>query len=452
MRRSKFIGFYIFYGLLASLFLAFTGPADPEEQAQELFRKFAREYPRQAVPEFGFDYRENFKNIPDLKTLEKQQAFFEYYYKALKKLDAAKLTTPTRLDYLHLKYEVDLHRERLRLETRFRKNKDQAIPATGLAGLPDGADWYQFYSGLYTSTRLRPDELMAFGQAEVARVQKEIRKLRRQLGYGTDSVGFYRYLKSPEFYLTEEKAVTNRYQELQKTVGQNLPKLFPETEVTPVVMKPWPNAGPFTPPGYYSPMQPDQPATFYFNFYGKNHSRRVMDWMFLHEGIPGHHFQFSLRSKVRHRPEFAALFYYPANSEGWAAYVENYGKELGLYQTPAQELGKWEWDLVRSARVVLDVGIHAKGWTKAEALAYWKKEVPGQEEIAEREVTRCLNWAGQVLSYKVGEKVLKDLLLKQQTTQGGSFNIKAFHAAFLNQGSMPMEVLEESFSATGLNQ
>ncbi|MDX5346499.1 MAG: DUF885 domain-containing protein, partial [Hymenobacteraceae bacterium] len=185
-------------------------------------------------------------------------------------------------------------------------------------------------------------------------------------------------------------------------------------------------------------------CVFQFNFYGSQNNKRAMEWMFLNDGPPGHHYQASLREQLRSRPAFASEFFYPGNVEGWGAYVENYGKELGLYQKPEQELGKWEWDLVRSARVVLDVGIHYKGWSKEQALAYWKQNVPGQEQIADREVTRCINWAGQVLSYKVGEKVIKELLAARKATEGNKFDIRKFHDDYLKQGSLPLEVMQQA--------
>jgi uncharacterized protein (DUF885 family) len=372
---------------------AFLPAGNAEKQARELFSRFAKEYAEQPISDFGVDYKENFRNIASLEKIEVQQQFFERYNKELRQLKREQLSKDTRLDYDHLKYELDLNLERLRLEERFRKRKDHVVPETGLAALIDGNDWYKFYVRYYTSTNISPDELMKFGEQEVARVQKEIRKLRFKMGYSSDSAGFYKHLQSPEFYLRSEKAVENHYQEIQKTVVKNLQKLFLVKDLPMVQIKPWPEAGPFTPPGYYQPANNQTGATFHYSFYGQKHNIRATDWMFLHEAILCHHYQAVLRNRLPKVSAFSEHFYYPANTEGWAAYVENYGKELGLYQTEVQELGKWEWDLVRSARVVIDVGIHSQGWSKESAISYWKKQVPGQEEIAEREVTRCLNWA-----------------------------------------------------------
>ena len=443
--KLKFLLFLFCWILFQPVCIAFPQTEDPEVKALKLFEQFAIDYEKQQIPDFGFDYKANFRNIPNLEKIASQKQFFERYTKELQQTDRQVLRGATRYDYDQLQYELNLNLERLRLEEKFRKGKEQTIPETGLAALPNGQEWYNFYVRYYTSTSLSPDELMDFGQQEVKRVQGEIRKLRAKMGYAKDSTGFYKHLQNSEYLLLSEKDVEIRYQQIQKMVGNNLKKLFLKTEVPLVQIKPWPDAGPNTPPGYYHPARNSAEAsTFYYNFYGQKHNVRATDWMFLHEGIPGHHYQSELSKDLRNQAEFSPHFYYPANTEGWAAYVENYGKELGLYRTPAQELGKWEWDLVRSARVVIDVGIHAKGWSKEQAIAYWKKQVPGQGEIADREVTRCLNWAGQVLSYKVGEKVIKEMLVTRKTSDGKNFDLRRFHADYLAKGSRPMEVIQKA--------
>jgi uncharacterized protein (DUF885 family) len=443
--KQKFL-ILLFYGLVFLPFsIAFSRTEDPEIKARKFFEEFEKEYEKQQIPDFGFEYRENFRAIANLEKIASQKQFFERYQNELKQIDRQVLRHSSRYDYDQLEYELALNLERLRLEEQFRKSKNQTIPVSGLAALENGAAWYQFYIRYYTSTSLTPDQLMQFGEQEVARVQKEIRKLRAKMGFAKDSARFYQHLKSPKFYLTYGKEVEARYQQLQKTVVKNLAKLFQETEVPFVQIKPWPEAGPNTPPGYYHPAgNSAEASTFYYNFYGEKHNVRATDWMFMHEGIPGHHYQSSLRNELTNQAEFSRHFYYPANTEGWAAYVENYGQELGLYQTPAQELGKWEWDLVRSVRVVIDVGIHAKGWGKERAIAYWKNQVPGQDEIAEREVNRCLNWAGQVLSYKAGEKVIKEMLATRKAAEGKDFDLRQFHADYLAKGSRPMVVIQKA--------
>src|SRR5688572_17138203 len=254
LAKLKFLFLFSSWLLFQPNTLAFSPQDDPEIKAREFFERFAKEYEKQQIPDFGFDYKENFRNIPDLEKLASQKKFFERYQQELQQFNRDILRGNSRYDYNHLEYELALNLERLRLEERFRKSKNQTIPETGLAALPDGTDWYKFYVRYYASTNLPPDELMQFGEQEVKRVQGEIRKLREKMGYAKDSVAFYKYLQGPDYLLRSEKEIEAHYQQIQKTVGKNLKKLFKETEVPLVQIKPWPEAGPNTPPGYYQPV------------------------------------------------------------------------------------------------------------------------------------------------------------------------------------------------------
>jgi uncharacterized protein (DUF885 family) len=180
---------------------------------------------------------------------------------------------------------------------------------------------------------------------------------------------------------------------------------------------------------------------FQFNFYNKRYNRRSMEWLYMHEAIPGHHLQYSFRESRKARP-LEDLFLYPGNFEGWGCYIEYFGKDVGLFQDPYSYLGKWEWDLVRSARLVMDAGIHYYGWTHAQALAYWKSVVPGQDDIAEREVSRVTNWAAQTLSYKVGADCIfkmKEQWLKRHPGKDAS----NFHRRYLEIGMVPLAVMQK---------
>jgi uncharacterized protein (DUF885 family) len=163
-----------------------------------------------------------------------------------------------------------------------------------------------------------------------------------------------------------------------------------------------------------------------------------MEWLYMHEAIPGHHLQSSLRKQNA----LEDLFLYPGNFEGWACYVEYFGKDLGLYADPYEELGKWEWDLVRSARLVIDAGIHYYGWTREQALDYWKKTIPNQDDIAEREVTRVTNWTAQALSYKVGADVIFRMSRQWQRLHPNDPPSR-FRRWYLEQGALPLSVIEK---------
>lgn len=138
-----------------------------------------------------------------------------------------------------------------------------------------------------------------------------------------------------------------------------------------------------------------------------------------------------------------ALFWYPGFSEGWGAYAEDLGKDMGCYRDPYLYLGKWEWDLVRSARLVMDVGIHYEGWTRAQALRWWKENVPNQEDISEREVDRITRWPAQAISYKAGEDEILNLRKTASEKQGSDFDLRRFHTLVLQRGSIPLPLLRE---------
>lgn len=168
-----------------------------------------------------------------------------------------------------------------------------------------------------------------------------------------------------------------------------------------------------------------------------------MDFLLLHEGVPGHHYQSERRRQLHGINPLTNLFWYFAYAEGWAAYTEELGHELGLYQTPYDYLGKLEWDLVRSARVVLDVGLNHDGWTKEQAMAFWKQHIPNQDDIAQREIDRMLRWPVQVLTYKVGADFILQKLQQAKREQGTKFDIRQFHESYLEHGPLPLVVLEE---------
>jgi uncharacterized protein (DUF885 family) len=215
-------------------------------------------------------------------------------------------------------------------------------------------------------------------------------------------------------------------------------------DIPPVFAMQWPGATAQTPPGMYLNHRYNSYGkdVFQFNFYSGQYNRRAIEWLYMHEAIPGHHLQFSMRANSTPLQD---LFSYPGNFEGWGCYVEYFGKELGLYEDPYMYLGKWEWDLVRSARLVIDAGIHYFGWTREQALAYWKQNIPNQDEIAEREVTRVTNWPCQALSYKVGADRIFKMQIKWQLKHPG-LPLNKFYHFFLDMGNLPLTVIERNIS------
>jgi uncharacterized protein (DUF885 family) len=412
-------------------------------QFEKFKSAFDEGYEALYVRDLAYDYRLELQSIPSPDEIERQQRFFLKMDGELKKIHRLELNVQEQLQYDHLDYEINFNLQRLNLELGFRMSS-VSIPVDGMSSLPG---WYQYRIQRFTSVDVSPEELFAFGEREVRRVQREIRRLRDDLGYANDSIGFYIKLASEEFILNDKEDVLRHYEEIRTTVYNHLENFVANTDVSEITFMEWVGADQFTPPGYYSPENAYGIPVFHFNFYNQRHNIRSMDWLFLHEAVPGHHYQWWMRNQIPDPPAFKRHFSYPGNFEGWAAYVEYFGKELGLYRDPYSEHGKWEWDLVRSTRILIDVGIHHHGWTKEEAIACWMKYIRGQDEIAEREVIRCMNWPAQALSYKVGAWKIQKMADRLKQENPDIFSLAAFHQAYLMTGQTPLSVVDKNIAA-----
>ncbi|MCC6462444.1 MAG: DUF885 domain-containing protein [Saprospiraceae bacterium] len=411
---------------------------------QQLLRDFAREYRALDIPQLEYDYRDYLRAIPPLAVLDQREAFFRKYAQQTAALDTSQLTEAERSSWKHLRYQIDLHLERCALEKQIQSGSTMAVPAEGLYRLPHGKALYRFYIRYSTGVHISPDEVYQYGLSEVAKIQAEIQAIRERAGLGRDSAAWLQHLNAPAFFLTERDSVVAGYERIKTQVLAHLNTLFEQAPdaVPDIEFMTWPNAGPYTPPGMYSSADNNAygTAVFQFNFYGSRHNRRAMDWLFLHEAIPGHHFHRFTRKNTA-ADHLEGLWFAGGTIEGWATYVEYFGEEMGLYRDDWAWLGKWEWDLVRSVRLVLSVGIHDRGWTKDQALAFWKANIPNQDDIAEREITRCTNWPAQVLSYKIGAKKIFELRAAAQQREGAHFDLKRFHTRFLTAGNVPLEIM-----------
>lgn len=423
--------------ILAVHILLFTSM---QTQASHNFQKFVEEfitgYRQLNIPGIEYDYRNYLRAIPPVSSIDEQQSFFQKHRQALKKFNRNQLTTKGQTQYDHLSYEIEFNLFRLRLEKDW-VTTDRIIPTAGIHSMQDHKDWYSYFVKKFTSTDASPEELFAFGTREVQRMHTEINALRLTLGF-TDSLAFYKHLQSDTFYLTDKLTIIQRFESIDSTVRAHIPSFLPRDTAPAVYAMEWPGANQFTPPGIY--LNHEQNAygkdVFQFNFWNGRYNWRAMEWLYMHEAIPGHHLQSSFRA----RSDLGNLFLYPGNFEGWGCYIEYLGKDLGLYKDPYSYLGKWEWDLVRSVRIVLDVGIHYYGWTAEEALAYWRKNIPGQDDIAQREITRVNHWCGQALSYKVGADFI--MRMKEEYLSKKGADIKTFHLRYLESGNLPLEVLQ----------
>lgn len=397
--------------------------------------EFIRGYSQLNIPEYVYDYRQYFGSIPSDESLQRQQTFFWNMVQKTAAVNAESLSDQQRLVLETIKYETTFNLERLELERKW-VQQGRSFPVDGLHTLTDSKEWYSYFIKKFTTVTIAPEEVFRFGEAEVQRVSNEIGRLYKALHLNDDTARDY--LKRKVFLLEDEEEVVRGFIKVDSIVRKHLHLFVSVGELPALYPMKWPDAGQFTPPGIYlnHTHNPYGKDVFMYNFYGGRFNKRAMEWIYMHEGIPGHHLQSSLRQP----DSLYEMFVYPGNFEGWACYVEDYGQVLGLYTDPYSELGKWEWDLVRSARLVVETGIHYYGWTKDEALKYWKQHVPGQEDIAEREITRVSNWPGQALSYKVGAKHILEMQEAWAQDHPGE-NLSVFRNAYLNCGMTPLTVI-----------
>lgn len=415
------------------------------QNMEAISKSFAKKYISLKIPEITYDYKKYFQHIPSELKLTKQKEFFSTQKLCLLKVDRYALDQENTLIYDHLAYEIDFNLKRIDLETKWVKN-GRIIPQNGLYTMPNYQEWYPFFIQKFIGSLATPEEIMEYGLAEVDKVKKEISQIQEKLGFKSQTE-FYNFLHVDTFYFYDKKSIVKAFAKVDSSVRHNLSNFVGTIDIPAVYPMELPDAGPYTPPGMY--LNKSQNAfgkdVFQYNFYGKKFNKRALDWIFMHEAVPGHHLQFSFYEKMK-KDKIQDLFSYSGNFEGWACYVEYYGKELGVYKDEYSYLGKWEWDLIRSARLVIETGIHYYGWSKEKALEYWKDNVYGQDEIADREITRVTNWPGQALSYKLGAKYIFELLEKtRQKTAPTEFNLAKFHQQFLAMGMRPLPVISKNF-------
>jgi len=316
----------------------------------------------------------------------------------------------------------------------------------GRAALPGGRDWYAFQVRAATTTDLSPDRIHAIGLEEVARIGTQMDEVRRAVRFEGDLASFLRHLREdPRYYFSEPAALLAGYRDLQKRVNEALPRLFDvfpkaDYEVREVeAFRAKSMAG-----GQYVAGTPDgrRRGVFYVNTYDLRAQPIFgMETLSLHEASPGHHFQISIAQEVTDLPSFRRFGGYVAYSEGWALYAESLGKELGLFRDPLQWYGKLSDELLRAMRLVVDTGIHAKGWSREQAIRYMLESSSMAESDVVAEVERYIAVPGQALGYKVGQLAIAQLRREAEEALGPRFDVKAFHRQVLVDGALPLEVL-----------
>ncbi len=322
-----------------------------------------------------------------------------------------------------------------------------ARDSVGWSQLPGGKDWYTFLVAVFTTTRMSPDEIHELGLREVARIEGEMNAVREQVGFEGDLRAFFRFLKEdPRFFFNSADEVLAGYRDLKLRINALLPKMFADFpkadyEIRAVeAFRAQSAAGAF----YERPSADgSRPGIFYVNTFDlKGQPKYGMETLSLHEAAPGHHFQVTIQQELTDLPRVRRFDFYTAYGEGWALYCESIGRELGLFTDPYQYYGRLNDEMLRAMRLVVDTGLHAKGWSREQAIRFMLDHSSLAESDVTAEVERYIAWPGQALGYKIGQLRITAMRARAEKALGPKFDVKAFHSVILRDGSMPMDVLE----------
>lgn len=313
--------------------------------------------------------------------------------------------------------------------------------------LPNGKEFYQAQILEYTTLSSTPEEIHAIGLSEVTRIRAEMQSIIRDLKFEGDFAAFLHYLRTdPQFYAKSPHELLAEASYWAKKVDGILPRFFGRLPRKPYGIAPVPAdiAPTYTAGRYAGSSDPIRPSNYWVNTSLLNQRPMwALPALTLHEAVPGHHLQITLAAEQAEQPAFRRNAYISAFGEGWALYAEHLGIEMAYYETPYQHFGRLVYEMWRAARLVVDTGMHAKGWTREQAQQFMRDNTALSEHEITTEIDRYISWPGQALAYKLGE--LKIRSLRQRATQelGEQFDLRAFHDRVLSLGSVPLSVLEE---------
>lgn len=422
---------------LAAIALALVAfPAIAATPAR-LIADYDAAYRALGMAQLQLPYQQNIRTLLRETDIPAQRAMFDDFARRLRSVDDT-ADACQRLDLARIGFEIESNQRKLDVLAAYTSHGARAtLSDDGLARTTEGPAWYRYFLRRWLTADVTPEQLSALGRAELAAAQARYRQLQAAMGYAGRDQAFYDYLASASFRYPDGQTPQADYEARQATVYRNLGKLFPAAGIAPARIAESERGATFMADGYYD----SDAQTFYFNKSRGYYGRRDLDWLILHESTPGHHFQNHYAAQAHGCASKAPYVFYSAFAEGWGAYVEEFGAELGLYRIPSDELGAVEWNLVRSIRVVLDVGINHDGWSRPQALDYWRRELPMLPALAEREVTRVRDWPVQAITYKYGADVIRRLRAAEQARLGAAFDIRVFHDAVMKNGPLPLAVL-----------
>ena len=319
----------------------------------------------------------------------------------------------------------------------------------GIWDTRDGLAYYQNRIQYHTTTDLTADQIHEIGLKEVARIHAEMETIITKVGFKGSFQEFLTFLRTdPQFYYKTPEELFEAYASLAKRIDPQLVKLFGKLPRMPYGVRPIPmTSAPDTTTAYYQPAALDgsRAGYYYVNLYRPEvRPKYEMEVLTSHEAVPGHHLQIALQQELGDLPMFRRDTGYTAYVEGWALYSESLGDELGLYTDPYSKFGQLTYDMWRAVRLVVDTGIHAKHWTRQQAIDFFKANAAKTEADIVNEVDRYISWPGQALAYKIGQLRIRALRDEAQQRLGQRFDIREFHDTVLSTGAVPLDVLENT--------
>ena len=398
-----------------------------------LMQRVSTQLPLQLVdsPEESPFYRV-FANMPDSVQAEDQERL---QAAAIETIEKTILPAYKKLDrYFNNKYL-----------TASRESIGQSL-------LPNGSAWYEHLARSFTTTRMTPDEIHRLGLEEVKRIRAEMEKVIAEVEFDGSFQDFLVFLRTdPQFYYDDPDDLYEAYLATSKRIDPELVNLFGVLPRMPYGVKPIPDSiAPDTTTAYYSAPAADgsRAGIYWVNLYKPEvRPKYEIEVLSVHEAMPGHHLQIALQQELGNMPEFRRFLGFTAFVEGWGLYSERLGYDLGLYEDPYSRFGQLTYDMWRAVRLVVDTGIHYKGWTRQQAIDFFKDNAAKTEHDIVNEIDRYISMPGQALAYKIGQLRILTLRERAERQLGDDFDIKAFHDELLGGGALPLDILEQRIDA-----
>ncbi|OFV88303.1 MAG: hypothetical protein A2V74_07990 [Acidobacteria bacterium RBG_16_70_10] len=322
----------------------------------------------------------------------------------------------------------------------------------GASALPEGGEYYGWLVRHYTTLDVTPDEVHRIGRREVERIQAEMQEVIRQTGFEGDFASFLDFLRTDKrFHPKTPEELLMRAAWIAKRMDGKLPSLFRRLPRQPYGVQPVPeDLAPKYTAGRYvgAPLDGTRGGAYWVNTHAlPSRTLYTLEALTLHEAVPGHHLQIALAKELDGLPPFRRFSYIDAFGEGWGLYSERLGLEAGFYTDPYANFGRLTYEMWRACRLVVDTGLHEKGWTREQAVAFMAERTALSRHEIGTEVDRYISWPGQALAYKMGELKIRELRARAEKALGERFDVRAFHDAVLAQGAVPLAVLEEQIEA-----